>query len=180
LTQKSDLSSEVEVIEIELFPVDNFRLWKSLRVTDCHQQQRNEAPQRVAGGPQRVGRGRAAPTCSSVRFCQHYTALKPSGPEYILSRRERSSKEIRDVMLADTQSSAPLTIPHRDRPDSKLQPRRGCMRAVVYIVCRKLIEAEQDAGTREAVVASLRAKLKQGDKSQVGNSAYRRCHVRFL
>ena len=43
-----------------------------------------------------------------------------------------------------------------------------------YIVCRNLTEAVQAARTREAVVAALRAKLRQGDKSLVGNSAYRR------
>ena len=43
-----------------------------------------------------------------------------------------------------------------------------------YIICRNLLEAEQDARNRETVVAALRAKLKQGDKSLVGNSAYRR------
>ena len=43
-----------------------------------------------------------------------------------------------------------------------------------YIVCRNLVEAAQTARTREAVVATLRAKLRHGDKALVGNSAYRR------
>jgi hypothetical protein len=41
-----------------------------------------------------------------------------------------------------------------------------------YIVCRNLAEAAQAARTREAVLTT--SKLRQGDKSLVSNSAYRR------
>jgi transposase len=43
-----------------------------------------------------------------------------------------------------------------------------------YIVCRNLNEAREDAKTREAILATLRTKLRKGDKTLVGNSAYRR------
>jgi hypothetical protein len=101
-------------------------------------------------------------------------ALEQRGLEYILGVRERSSKEVRDVVLADTQPSVPLTIPRQGRPDTELQAKEVMRDGRRYIVCRNLVEAEQDARNRETVVASLRAKLKQGDKSLVGNSAYRR------
>jgi hypothetical protein len=101
-------------------------------------------------------------------------ALEQRGLEYILGVRERSSKEVRDVVLADTQPSVPLAIPRQGRRDSELQTKAVMHDGRRYIVCRNLAEAEQDARNREAVVASLRTKLKQGDKSLVGNSAYRR------
>jgi DDE family transposase len=99
-------------------------------------------------------------------------ALEQRGLEYILGVRERSSKEVRDVVLADTQPGVPLAIPRQGRPDTELQAKEVMHDGRRYIVCRNLIEAEQDARNREAVLASLRAK--QGDKSLVGNSAYRR------
>ena len=43
-----------------------------------------------------------------------------------------------------------------------------------YVVCRNLVEAKHDAEVREAVLRSLRASLRHGDKALVGNSAYRR------
>ena len=43
-----------------------------------------------------------------------------------------------------------------------------------YVVCRNLNEARRDALLRENVLNSLRTSLRSGDKSLVGNSAYRR------
>ena len=43
-----------------------------------------------------------------------------------------------------------------------------------YIVCLNEEERRKDAHDREAIVASLREALKQGDKSLVGNKGYRR------
>jgi hypothetical protein len=101
-------------------------------------------------------------------------ALEECGLEYILGVRERSSKDVRDIVLADPLPSVPLTVPHKGRPDTDLQAKEVMHQGRRYIVCRNLVEAAQAARTREAVVASLRAKLKAGDKALVGNSAYRR------
>ena len=43
-----------------------------------------------------------------------------------------------------------------------------------YIVCRNEGEARKDGHDREALLEALRAQLKQGDKSLVGNRGYRR------
>jgi len=101
-------------------------------------------------------------------------ALEQRGLDYILGVRERSAKEVREVVLADPAPSVPLAIPRNGRPDTELQAKEVKIDHRRYIVCRNLVEAVQAARTREAVVASLRAKLKQGDKSLVGNSACRR------
>lgn len=101
-------------------------------------------------------------------------ALEQRGLEYILGVRERSSKEVRDIVMADPAPSVPLVIPHKGRPDADLQAKEVKVDDRRYIVCRNLVEAAQAARTREAVLTTLRAKLKQGDKALVGNSAYRR------
>ncbi len=102
------------------------------------------------------------------------TALEQRGLEYILGVRERGSKEVRELILADPSPSVPLVIPRKGRPDTELQAKEVKLGDRRYIVCRNLVEAAQAARTREAVLATLRAKLRQGDKSLVGNSAYRR------
>ena len=43
-----------------------------------------------------------------------------------------------------------------------------------YVVCLNDDEARKDAADREAIVASLREKLRTGEKSLVGNKGYRR------
>ena len=101
-------------------------------------------------------------------------ALEERGLEYILGVRERSSKEVHEIVMADPEPSVPLVIPRNGRPNTDLEAKEVKVGGRRYIVCRNLVEAAQAARTREAVVASLRAKLKQGDKSLVGNSAYRR------
>jgi len=101
-------------------------------------------------------------------------ALEARGLEYILGVRERNTNEVRDVVLADPAPGVPLVIPHKERADTELEAKAVMLGDRRYIVCRNLTEAAQAARTREAVVAALRTKLKQGDKSLVGNNAYRR------
>ena len=101
-------------------------------------------------------------------------ALEQRGLDYILGVRERGTKEVREVILADPTPSVPLLIPRNGRPDTELQAKEVMLGDRRYIVCRNLVEAAQAARTREAVLAALRAKLRQGDKSLVSNSAYRR------
>ncbi len=101
-------------------------------------------------------------------------ALEERGLEYILGVRERSSKEVREIVMADPAPGVPLVIPHNGRPDADLQAKEVKRDGRRTIVCRNLVEAAQAARTREAVLTTLRAKLKQGDKALAGNSAYRR------
>ena len=101
-------------------------------------------------------------------------ALEQRGLEYILGVRERSSKEVREVVMADQTPSVPLMIPRNGRADTELRAKEVKVDGRRYIVCRNLAEAARAARTREAVLTTLRSKLRQGDKSLVGNSAYRR------
>jgi Transposase DDE domain len=101
-------------------------------------------------------------------------ALEQRGLDYILGVRERATKEVREVVMADPAPSVPLVIPRNGRPDTELRAKEVKLDGRRYVVCRNLAEAAQAARTREAVLATLRAKLRQGDKSLVSNSAYRR------
>ena len=94
--------------------------------------------------------------------------------EYILGVRERSSKEVYEVVLNDPKPSVPLFIPHGRRPDTELEAKNVWVGERRYVVCRNLNEAKRDAEVREAVLRSLRESLRGGDKALVGNSAYRR------
>ena len=101
-------------------------------------------------------------------------ALEQRGLDYILGVRERGTKEVREIVMADQTPSVPLVIPHKGRPDTELLAKEVKLGDRRYIVCRNLAEAARAARTREAVLTTLRAKLRQGDKSLVSNSAYRR------
>jgi len=93
--------------------------------------------------------------------------------EYILGVRERNTKEVYDVVLKDQKPFVPLLIP-RERRDTELEAKNVWVDERRYVVCRNLIEAKRDAEVREAVLRSLRTHLRGGDKTLVGNSAYRR------
>src|SRR5229473_1544679 len=98
--------------------------------------------------------------------------LEARGLEYILGERERSSKEVRQIVLNDAKPSVPLTIRRGSRPDTELEAKEVRVGARRYVVCRNLNEARRDALLRENVLNSLRTSLRSGDKSLVGNSAY--------
>src|SRR5215469_4912571 len=93
--------------------------------------------------------------------------------EYILGVRERNNKEVSEFVLSDRKPFVPLHIP-RDRRDTELEAKNVFVGERRYVVCRNLTEAKRDAEVREAVLRSLRAHLARGDKTLVGNSAYRR------
>jgi hypothetical protein len=107
--------------------------------------------------------------------------LQAQGIDYILGARERSTAEVREIVLAERGPMVPLTIPRAGGHETDLevgevirndfgpgtQPRR-------YVICYNPAQAQHDALAREQIVASLRSKLKAGDKELVGNAGYRR------
>jgi len=107
--------------------------------------------------------------------------LEARGIDYILGARERSSSAIREVVLTDRAPMVPLTIPRARGYEIDIEvkeviagdwgpgvkPRR-------YVICFNPAEARRDAAARETIVASLRSKLKAGDKELLGNAGYRR------
>ncbi|PIP05617.1 MAG: transposase [Syntrophobacterales bacterium CG_4_8_14_3_um_filter_49_14] len=94
---------------------------------------------------------------------------------YILGVRMRRQKEVSGKVL--TKRGAWQEI-HGERKWSKdpapLKIREVVLQERRYIVCLNEEERRKDAHDRQAIIAHLRDKLKQGDKSLVGNKGYRR------
>jgi transposase len=107
--------------------------------------------------------------------------LEALGIDYILGARERSTAEVREIVLAGRPPMVPLTIPRARSHETDIEvaevirndfgpgtkPRR-------YVICYNAAQARRDATMREEIVAGLRTKLKAGDKALVGNDGYRR------
>jgi hypothetical protein len=101
-------------------------------------------------------------------------ALEARGLEYILGVRERSTKEVRTLVLDDDAPLVPLVVPRQGRADTELEAKAVTLGGRRYIVCRNRAQAIKDAADREAIVANLRQALGRGDKALIGNTGYRR------
>ena len=105
------------------------------------------------------------------------SALEEAGLEYVLGVRERIDKRVRDVVLDDPAPFTPLVVEHTKgetqlfAKEVRVEEMAGTRR---YIVCRNEAEAEKDRYDRQAIIAGLETQLAKGDKSLIGNSAYRR------
>jgi Transposase DDE domain len=107
--------------------------------------------------------------------------LEARGIEYILGARERSDREVREIVLADRKPMMPLVIPRTRGAETALAVKEVVVgdwgpgtKPHRYVVCFNPEEAKRDAATRAAILDSLRATLQQGDKQLVGNAGYRR------
>jgi hypothetical protein len=107
--------------------------------------------------------------------------LEARGIDYILGARERSSSEIREVVLTDRAPMVPLTIPRARGCEGDIEVKEVIagdwgpgVKSRRYVICFNPAEARRDAAARDTIVASLRGKLKGGDQELVGNAGYRR------
>lgn len=100
--------------------------------------------------------------------------------EYILGARMRKMKEVREKVLShggryrevhpvsrDPKAPAPLKVKEVVIRGDDDQDHR-------YVVCHNELQAQKDAVDRNAIVESLKQKLKGGDKELIGNKGYRR------
>ena len=115
-------------------------------------------------------------------------AVEARGWLYILGARLRRTKEVRDVVLSDTDAFDTVEVERQRRDPMELQvkevtvcdtpgngtgneppkPRR-------YVVCRNPDQARKDAATRAQLLAALESKLRSdGPKSVVANKGYKR------
>jgi transposase len=102
------------------------------------------------------------------------TGLEERGLEYVLGARERSDSLVRDVVLADERAFTPLLVTRAAGQETQLFAKEVPVAGRRYIVCRNEAEAEKDRADRQAIVAALEQQLQRGDKSLIGNSAFRR------
>ena len=88
---------------------------------------------------------------------------------YILGARMRLVKEIKEKVL-----SRPGRYQVVDESRSPLKVKEVMVDDRRYVVCVNEAQAKKDVFDRDAIVAALQEKLKQGDKSLVGNKGFRR------
>jgi transposase len=100
-------------------------------------------------------------------------ALEDRQLDYILGARERSDKLVRETVLDDQAPFTPLLI-ERAAGETQLFVKEVTVKDRRYIVCRNEAEAKKDREDRQAVIQALDAQLKKGEKTLIGNSAYRR------
>jgi len=98
------------------------------------------------------------------------------GTRFILGARMRAVKGVREEVLS---RPGRYQAVHGPRNNSHGEPAPLKVKEVQvgerrYIVCHNEEQAEKDRADREAIVAALRARLKRGDKSLVGNRGYRK------
>ena len=100
---------------------------------------------------------------------------KERGRQYILGARMRSQNEVEEEVLA---RAGCYRVVHPQRTISKdsapLKVKEVRVKGRRYIVCLNDDEARKDAANREAIVASLREKLRTGEKSLISNKGHRR------
>jgi len=97
------------------------------------------------------------------------------GWKYILGARMRKHKEVREEVLSVAGRYRVVHPKSKKKKDpSPLKVKDVVIDGRQYVVCLNEDQAQKDAADREAILAALREKLKQGDKSLVGNKGYRK------
>jgi len=97
------------------------------------------------------------------------------GVSYILGVRMHRDTTVRDKVLPSPEAFQVVAGAKKKTADpSPLSVREQWVGTKRYIVCYNEDQARKDAADRTAIVESLKEKLKNGDKSLVGNKGYRR------
>jgi transposase len=101
--------------------------------------------------------------------------LEKRGLEYILGARMRRQKEIKEDVLS---RGGRFKTVHPEKKNSKdpspLKVKEVWVDERRYVVCMNDAQARKDAADRENILLGLEKKLKQGDKSLVGNKGFRK------
>ena len=102
--------------------------------------------------------------------------LPERGTEYILGVRMKKQRNVREEILkggggyekvypSETQKKGSLSV---------LEVKEIFIEGKRYIISHNPKQAKKDAADREAIVESLRRRMKQGDKALIGNKGYRK------
>lgn len=96
--------------------------------------------------------------------------------EYIFGCRMRRQKEVHEQVLGNQEGEYQKIHIQRvgNSKPLELHIKEVFVDERRYIVCYNPEQAKKDAEAREAIIASLRKKMKQGDRSLVGNKGYRK------
>ncbi len=102
-------------------------------------------------------------------------ALEGREWQYILGARMRRQREVAEAVLSRPGRYRVVNEPSLDpKAPAPLKVKEVRVAERRYVVCLNERQAKQDAADREAIVEALRAQLKRGDKSLVGNKGYRK------
>lgn len=94
---------------------------------------------------------------------------------FLLGARLRAVKEVRKQVLGRAGRYQVVRGPRQKKKDpAPLQVKEVWVGERRYIVCYNEEQAQQDQEDREAIVASLRDRLREGPVALVGNKGYRR------
>ncbi len=97
------------------------------------------------------------------------------GWQYILGVRMRKCTEVKEEVLTRGGRFQEVYAKRRQSKDpSPLKVKEVKVGDCRYVVCHNEEQATKDRHDREAIIASLKEKLKQGDKTLVGNKGYKR------
>jgi transposase len=101
--------------------------------------------------------------------------LEKRGILYILGARMRKVNEIKqDVLSRAGRYREVYPEGKTSKAPSPLKVKEVYMDDRRYIVCLNTKQVRKDAADRQAIIASLQEKLKQGAKSLIGNKGYRK------
>jgi len=104
---------------------------------------------------------------------QTMSQLSQRKVRYILGARLRNVKEIRETVLSRGGRYHEVHGPRSKSKDpSPLKVKQVLIDERRYIVCHNEEQARKDRADRDAILDKLRAQLKQGSKSLVGNKGY--------
>lgn len=87
--------------------------------------------------------------------------------DYILGVRLRNVKEVHREVLARAGR-------YREVRPAPLKVKEAVVEGRNYVICLNEEQSEADALTRQAILETLQKRLRQGDKSLVGNKGFRR------
>lgn len=94
---------------------------------------------------------------------------------YILGARMRKVSEIKlEVLCRGGRYHEVYPEGHLSKEPSPLKVKEVTVEDRRYIVCLNIKQARKDAMDRQAIIASLKEKLKKGPKALVGNKGYRK------
>jgi len=96
--------------------------------------------------------------------------------DYIFGCRMRRQKELREELcLSANEGYREVAVSRKHTGKSLvLQVKEVTLNGHRYVICYNSEQAKKDAEDRKRIIASLEEKLKQGDRSLIGNSGYRK------
>jgi len=110
-----------------------------------------------------------------LRNSAYHFQSEERGIEYILGVRLRKQKEVREEIVKNQGGYEKVEVGgSKKKEQSVLEVKEVELEGGRYIITHNPEQAKKDAADREAIVESLKERMKQGDKALIGNKGYRK------